>query len=1549
MPNGDIDKELDEWLKGWGKEPPGDDLLKKLATQVVDDDQELSQFGAFVEAPVEAPEYPFLVPIEPVEEPKGKEWKFGTMPQGISKLLQDIPWLVKSLELGFKGLETVLQPAEWVGSTLRALHKVTPEQWAERQTEYKEVMEQRDRELAQVVSEEESQQIYESYLPRLRELSGISPEMEAEFRELPWYQQLLYESPFWIGTAALPTATAIRGGLAPIAAKGGLKAVPAIAARTALAPVAGVEAVTGFVLQQTIGRIATIPPAIARRLARAKFTKSQQAMFESISTEAQEVVLTELGNVLKANPTLAERATPELISNIASGMSRVLEAGPRMGVVAQARYGITGIVPADIVGSSFARQASKAYAEFVLTWGTPQKSSILVNALKQAGQTSEQIQRLSSGKAWVVLVDALSIEGTIDLLFKAHLPSKAPVKPTEVKPPPVKPVAPVAERPIVTKPEIAVPEVTIAEIPKGFDVSFKGERVGVVNTYIPKGEDALLVQKLTVDVPDIVSKGFLQSLFTKLGNEAKAKGLKYVDIIPRDLKVVLYRKLFTEKVYATGATVARIEVSKIVLEPKPLAVEPTIVEKPAVKPPPPVSPVARKQEITTLLTTPAKELPKGTSKIALRQELSEINAKLVPAEKKLRQQIMAQVKTLGLPESQYRKIFKNIGGSRRLSEIDLTNLEKILPKVRVTRPVSIKGKKVITTKTEELIQASKQDLIDEGVLTEETYRDILKGLKLSTDKYTGRESFISQSEGAGIIREMRNRAILFPLGELKFAQPTTIKYLTSQTYYAQRLGVKPLVEPLELAKVDLDLAHRAMANAIDQQKGKGKRAWKDITKLRDALEKFEEAPAGLTSQQVATFNWLRNLNRTIINGENEVRRGLGMPEIPYREAYVRHVPEAMAEEIFRGTHPIPPSLEYWSKRIVSKKVFNPMELRRMQSELTDDLTKLYTRDPYYAAKNMAYIGLKEIHLAQPLKAFTERMGALSDIIPASTRRWVIDYVNQVIKGQQTEWDANLNRLVTESGIGGLINDVLRPYNRSLGTQPVTKVAQTIGHGTILAVLALPRPRLARLMIRNTFQRTQELALHNPLSVLKGFIPETGTLEKLMAESRFLKGYTGVEEWPVDLMGKVGKLALAPYQTTAVINARQAMRTTYHDVLAFFTKSKYKDLGWASPKRTYTEPEGFLYPEEETLMLKEMDWAARATQYQYIGMGMPEIFRNKTLIPLTRLQSWWMNHIFMFHREAASRFLYGETGWGGKLPWTKRVNYLTYLLLGGAILTSMGYGMSYLWRVLPHNLSPVGQFMAGLLTLASADSDWQREKGKREMFSSWKAMVPGPLAYDEFEKLWSGEMPLWQMFFYGREEEEMPPRPPTWGIINREPALNMKVAKRDITEAEGQLGQVVPTELPEPYYYIDETGERKLYTPTEEEYVYTTVDLGAAIKRATLKLEDKDITKENGFTPLSLFYKEAEGMWGHYYYSLPSSQRIEFRESPDGAYIEAYLFFWGKLSVLRNPNSEDIVRGWLAKYNIPEVAIPKLGVRSQRKEEAQLKEADKARLDFLRRQ
>ncbi|KKN33003.1 hypothetical protein LCGC14_0808040 [marine sediment metagenome] len=169
---------------------------------------------------------------------------------------------------------------------------------------------------------------------------------------------------------------------------------------------------------------------------------------------------------------------------------------------------------------------------------------------------------------------------------------------------------------------------------------------------------------------------------------------------------------------------------------------------------PPVTPEARRTEIQELLATPAKQLPKGTSKIELRQELAKINKSLVPAEKKLRQQIMAVKAGKFLPQSQLREIIKANSGKTHLTDVFLTDLQKILKAVQGARPKKIKGKNIITKSTEQNIQSLKKELIGQEKLNEETYQAIKKNLGLKHEGYISPSQFISEAEGRNLIRQI---------------------------------------------------------------------------------------------------------------------------------------------------------------------------------------------------------------------------------------------------------------------------------------------------------------------------------------------------------------------------------------------------------------------------------------------------------------------------------------------------------------------------------------------------------------------------------------------------------------------------------------------------------------------------------------------------------------------------------------------------------------------------------------------------------------------------
>ena len=133
------------------------------------------------------------------------------------------------------------------------------------------------------------------------------------------------------------------------------------------------------------------------------------------------------------------------------------------------------------------------------------------------------------------------------------------------------------------------------------------------------------------------------------------------------------------------------------------------------------------------------------------------------------------------------------------------------------------------------------------------------------------------------------------------------------------------------------------------------------------------------------------------------------------------------------------------------------------------------------------------------------------------------------------------------------------------------------------------------------------------------------------------------------------------------------------------------------------------------LLQEMEFGASATQYQYNSIGMPWIFRHKSLIPATRLTSWWMNYFAKFHREALHRAFTGRPSWSGPdgptLPWSRRLGWLRYAVLGGLILNTMGYTRSYMFGAAPTGWPPAMQAADSIYKYVIADDEKRRKAAK----------------------------------------------------------------------------------------------------------------------------------------------------------------------------------------------------------------------------------------------
>ncbi len=165
-----------------------------------------------------------------------------------------------------------------------------------------------------------------------------------------------------------------------------------------------------------------------------------------------------------------------------------------------------------------------------------------------------------------------------------------------------------------------------------------------------------------------------------------------------------------------------------------------------------------------------------------------IVSKIAPADvRKMRQQVMATAHFKGISKTQTQAIFKRVTGKTGLTKMTEAQLGDVLKVVKEARPISIKGKKVITQATEKTIQSLKATLIKENVLSEQGYQNIKAYLRLHTDKYLTPRMFIGEKEAKELIRTMNAEA---EVGLLK-KQNDLAKVLETQPEY------KAVIDKLE--------------------------------------------------------------------------------------------------------------------------------------------------------------------------------------------------------------------------------------------------------------------------------------------------------------------------------------------------------------------------------------------------------------------------------------------------------------------------------------------------------------------------------------------------------------------------------------------------------------------------------------------------------------------------------------------------------------------------------------------------------------------------------
>lgn len=642
----------------------------------------------------------------------------------------------------------------------------------------------------------------------------------------------------------------------------------------------------------------------------------------------------------------------------------------------------------------------------------------------------------------------------------------------------------------------------------------------------------------------------------------------------------------------------------------------------------------------------------------------------------------------------------------------------------------------------------------------------------TTSPITGRD--IKVVGISGVARKPPTPTPSPPVAKPKFKKPTPFKLITSQSRYAELLGLKEGVEPLEIGKMAMDKEILILNRQIDQVVKKLK-SFKTLSPeaMAVVLNTNLTAPKEFTDKEKEVFDYFRSLTKELLARQNQVRAELDLDPIEDIGAYFRHMATDQAKAILEGSQPMPEKLKKWAGENFSDKVYNPMERQR---KIEDKLLSYFNDDLAFVMKAMVRTALKEIHLSKPLVFLKEYLASSQkdptirdtlspadkkafdavEEMPEATRKWLVDYVNNTIIGQQTSLDESVNLLVSEGAVGKILDKILTPFGKSLGDQALTNLISGISQLPLFGVMGPFNPRQ---LLRNKFQILQNLALYGINATSKGFFLANinyPVLKQLKTDSIFLDMYSGIEGMPVSAVGKVKQAHFALWQGSAVSNVSQTMNAAYHWVSNLIQNPQNTETGWADPQRDYTEDKDFFYPSELVRIKKEMEYGAHTAQYAYLGLYMPEIFRYKALAGFTRLNSWWMNHWAVFHREASTRAFAGHTGYDStlRIPVKSRWNYLKYLAIAGFVLNTMGYERSFFLGTAPSGLPPVAQIASGVYrwTIADPNTDHgkrQRAQASKDIANAAKTFIPGYLTIKDISALLTGEKPWTDYFFYNK--------------------------------------------------------------------------------------------------------------------------------------------------------------------------------------------------------
>lgn len=746
-----------------------------------------------------------------------------------------------------------------------------------------------------------------------------------------------------------------------------------------------------------------------------------------------------------------------------------------------------------------------------------------------------------------------------------------------------------------------------------------------------------------------------------------------------------------------------------------------------------------------------------------------------------KQAIWATVNEKGMSKAELYRIVKNKTGFGKLTHREMTSelLSGVLRSVRATRPKRIDHKIVITPKTEKEIKKLRSSLQEAGVMDDKYWDWLLKSMNIKTATYIDKKNFITESQGKSLLRRMKIR-ISPDVYLMKFKEPGLLKYVTPKEYYLRVLGLEPLLKPIvdarKLAYIEGQNINRWITNITKRINKQAKTSIKEnaissllrkptdaIVKMRDLLDTYEVAPSFLSEEEQKLFNELRDFTKNMLDRTNKVRKALGLEEIKEVKAYITHYLDELAKQIIQKKYPFPEDVKYWLGKNLPKKIYNPRELER---KVREDLDNMFSKDLGRLLRALSRYDLRDVYLSEPHAVLRAELSAIGSNLPARTRRELDDFLRFDIFQYPTELDQAMNVVLDKPT--KFINMFLRPLNRVI-TNPIKTYSSVIRRCIIDATI-WGRPKLA---IRNIL--TQKLLTMNLYPVhlyLKAqFLPTQKEMMDKIKKGKFYQlSIKKFEDIPITL--KPEAWGMFPYQKSHAginylsnVNVAEKVGWYYAEEMIKLSKDKNSNFYKYAEKYSKTHDvslKQLLWNDSDKLA--EAEDAGSLTQWLYFTTDMPQFFRGHTKRAMASLQSWWMNFYFKHIREAFTRTFTGRTSRGKLIKPSDRTNWLkgTIIILGllegVRRITGLDYGrFLFLWGPAPAYLSPPGQLLVGLYGVLTAKTEWQRNKALRQMKYSWRAFIPGSMAWRDLIGYLHKEKTLKELLFYTK-------RPKTTGHV-----------------------------------------------------------------------------------------------------------------------------------------------------------------------------------------